>query len=180
MPFLHFASKEEVASRKARSFAVLVSVVLFLLVVPMTGGAGGAVQAADNPAIAGSGSGPVSQAFSAAARKWNVPQQVLMAVGWVESHWEQRGGAPSTDFGYGIMHITDRPDGTMARAMQLTGLTKDQVRADIGANIEAGAALLHDISLQPTNSKNNSTNLADWYAAVGIYSGATDPFVRDQ
>lgn len=180
MPVLDFASNEKSASRKVRDFLALVSVVLFLLFVPMTGGTVGAVQAADNPTAAKPGSGPVSGAFSAAARKWNVPQQVLMAVGWVESHWDQRGGTPSTDFGYGIMHITDRPDGTMARALQLTGLTNDQVRAGVSANIEAGAALLHDISLQLTNAKNTSNSLADWYAAVGVYSGATDPFVRDQ
>src|SRR5689334_14315630 len=46
----------------------------------------------------------ISQSFAVASRHWSVPLPVVMAVGYVESHWDQRGGAPSTDFGYGIMH----------------------------------------------------------------------------
>ena len=180
MPVLRYASKGKPASYKVRNFSALASAVLFLLFVPILGGTGGVVRAADNPANASTGAGPVSTAFTAAARKWQVPQQVLMALGWVESHWEQRGGTPATDFGYGIMHITDRPDGSMARAVQLTGLSVEQVRADLVANIEAGAALLSDISHVSINAKNATGSLADWYAAVAAYSGATDRYVRDQ
>ncbi|MEP6775818.1 MAG: S-layer homology domain-containing protein, partial [Chloroflexota bacterium] len=152
----------------------------FLLFVPTVGGVDGAAQAADRPIKAGTDNGPVATAFSMAAGKWNVPQQVLMAVGWVESHWEQRGGTPSTDFGYGIMHITDRPDGTMRRAVQITGSSVDEIRAGISANVDAGAALLSDISHNFPSSENPTNGMADWYPAVAVYSGATDPLVRDQ
>jgi hypothetical protein len=180
MPGLHFDSREKFAPRKARNFSLLVSAILIFLLVPVMGGKGSTAQAADNATAGSPASGHLSGAFAAAARKWNVPWQVLMAVGWVESHWEQRDGMPSTDFGYGIMHITDRPDGTMARAVQLTGLSNDRIRADIGANIEAGAALLYDIYRQSPSSKGRTGNLTEWYAAVAAYSGAQDPFVRDQ
>jgi len=102
-----------------------------------------------------------------------------MAVGYVESHWDQRDGAPSTDLGYGIMHIVDRPDGTMDRAARLTGLTPDAIRRFPEANIEAGAALLSDISVKKFNRQLSQTDLSQWYPLVAAYSGATDPFVRD-
>src|SRR5258708_11951493 len=63
--------------------------------------------------------GEVAQSFETSARHWHVPVSVLMAVGYVESHWEQRDGAPSIDKCYGIMHITHRADGTLARAVAL-------------------------------------------------------------
>src|SRR6476646_2841376 len=82
--------------------------------------------------------GEVSRSFASAARHWNVPLPVVMAVGYVESRWDQRDGAPSADFGYGIMHVVDRSDGTMDRAAQLTGLAPDAIRHFAEANIEAG------------------------------------------
>ena len=97
----------------------------------------------------------------------------------MESHWEQRDGMPSTDQGYGIMHIVDRADGTMDRAVQLTGLSADAIRRFPEANIEAGAALLSDISQKRYKRQLSQTELVDWYSVVGAYSGAPDPNVRD-
>jgi hypothetical protein len=102
-----------------------------------------------------------------------------MGIGYVESHWEQRGGEPSLDQGFGIMHVTDRPDGTLSRAVSLTGLPADSVRRFPEANIEAGAALLNDISHKRNISKNQAANLTSWYLVVEAYSGASDPFVQD-
>ncbi len=121
----------------------------------------------------------VAQSFSMSARHWNVPVSVLMAIGYVESHWEQRNGTPSIDNGYGIMHITDRSDGTLSRAVNLTGLTPDAIRAYPEANIEAGAALLRDISLQVSKQGLSLTDLAQWYPVVEAYSGSQDLGVRD-
>jgi len=102
-----------------------------------------------------------------------------MAVGYVESRWEQRDGSPSTDFGYGIMHIVDRADGTLSRAAALTGLSADAIRRFPQANIEAGAALLDDISQEQQNRQLSQAALAEWYPVVAVYSRASDPFVRD-
>src|SRR5438876_11804459 len=60
----------------------------------------------------------ITESFAVAARHWGVPVQVLMAVGYVESHWEQRGGEPSLDHGYGIMHLVEATGGTLSRAAQ--------------------------------------------------------------
>ena len=47
------------------------------------------------------------QDFAAAAQEFGVPQNVLMAVSYLESRWDSHGGTPSTDGGYGPMHLTD-------------------------------------------------------------------------
>ncbi len=106
-----------------------------------------------------------------------------MAVGYVESHWEQRAGSPSLDNGYGIMHLVDGPGGALERAVFMTGLGADAIRHDARANIEAGAAILSDISLKLKNKTDNkpgqNNNLGDWFRAVAEYSGSHDPMVRD-
>src|SRR5437868_2150548 len=97
-----------------RAFAVLALVAVALSVLV----------SGDRLGVASAGTpGEVTQDYAMSARHWNVPASVLMAIGYVESHWEQRGGSPSIDNGYGIMHITDRADGTLARAIALTGLS---------------------------------------------------------
>src|SRR5215212_10587516 len=93
-----------------------------------------------------SNSSNIEQSFAIAARHWGVPVPALMAVGYVESHWEQRGGSPSIDRGYGIMHLVEGPGGTLSRGAQLSGLSEEAIRTVAMANIEAGAAVLNDIS----------------------------------
>jgi N-acetylmuramoyl-L-alanine amidase/S-layer homology domain/Transglycosylase SLT domain len=160
-------------SPRARRVMALLTCALTLLAL---GSGSTSAQATENND--GIGEGSVMQSFQVAARHWDVPLAVLMAVGWVESHWEQRNGDPSLDGGYGIMHIGGA-NGTMERAAKLTGLTPESIRYFEEANIEAGAALLSDISRKANTEGKNTTSIADWYAAVGAYSGALDPLVRD-
>src|SRR5262245_12656975 len=47
------------------------------------------------------------QDFASAAQEFGVPQNVLMAVSYLESRWDSHDGTPSTDGGYGPMHLTD-------------------------------------------------------------------------
>jgi hypothetical protein len=118
-------------------------------------------------------------AFQLASARWNVPVEVLLAVGYVESRWEERPGQPSIDNGYGIMHITDRPDGTLERAVALTGLSAETIRNEELANIEAGAALLSDTYRTLNATSAGQETLAAWYPVVAAYSGATDASVAD-
>jgi hypothetical protein len=113
------------------------------------------------------------------SRHWNVPVEVLMAVGYVETHWEQRDGEPSLDRGYGVMHLVDGPEGTLERAATLTGLNKEALQKTAYANIEGGAAILHDISHELSLETPDLKNLPAWYEAVAAYSGSAEPVVRD-
>ncbi|MFE4603086.1 N-acetylmuramoyl-L-alanine amidase [Kitasatospora indigofera] len=51
--------------------------------------------------------GERAAAFTAAAAEYHVPLQVLLGVSYLESRWDTHGGSPSTDAGYGPMHLTD-------------------------------------------------------------------------
>lgn len=45
--------------------------------------------------------------FTAAAKEFGVPENVLLGVSYLESRWDTNGGTPSTSAGYGPMHLTD-------------------------------------------------------------------------
>ncbi|GAA0921270.1 N-acetylmuramoyl-L-alanine amidase [Nonomuraea longicatena] len=47
------------------------------------------------------------QAFTAAAGEFKVPESVLLGVSYLESRWDANAGRPSTDAGFGPMHLTD-------------------------------------------------------------------------
>lgn len=99
-------------------------------------------------------------AFAAASTASGVPADVLKAVSYMESRWDQHAGVPSTDDGYGVFNLLDHapqtPDGAgkgtatslrttkseLDRAASLTGLGADQLKSDANANICGGAALL--------------------------------------
>ena len=131
---------------------------------------------ADARQIKGAAKDGLAAAFERSAAKWGVPVEVLTAVSYAESHWEQRAGEASLDSGYGVIHITDRADGTLMRAVELTGLSPEAIRTDASANVEAGAALLHDISQKLSIAP---SDLSGWYPVVAEYSGAADERVRD-
>lgn len=49
----------------------------------------------------------LEQAFTDAARQYQVPRSVLLGVSYLESRWDGHRGAPSVGGGYGPMHLTD-------------------------------------------------------------------------
>ncbi|MEU4213550.1 peptidoglycan recognition family protein [Streptomyces sp. NPDC026206] len=53
------------------------------------------------------GSAALQQEFAAAAAKYHVPGNVLLALSYLQSRWDTHGGAPSVTGGYGPMHLTD-------------------------------------------------------------------------
>lgn len=121
----------------------------------------------------------VQKSFSSSALRWQVPVEVLLALGYVESRWEQRHGEPSIDKGYGIMHLVNDAGGSLQRAAVLTGLSEYALKNYVEANIEGGAAVLNDISLKMRLDEKSRSQLIVWYDVVAMYSGANDPLVRD-
>jgi N-acetyl-anhydromuramyl-L-alanine amidase AmpD len=143
-------------------------------------------------------SGPADRqtAFVAAAKEFGVPEQVLLAVSYNLSRWENHGGAPSFAGGYGPMHlthldVTPRLDGkgddtaraprdtrnvarlhTLDAAAALLGLGADVLRRDPAQNIRGGAALLAQYARDINGTLPNSP--ADWYSTVMRYSQASD------
>lgn len=122
----------------------------------------------------------LKQAFASAASRWGVPEAVLMAISYVESRWEQRGGEASLDGGYGIMHLVEGEAGTLERAAQLTGRSTDDLKVNPTANIEGGAAILGTLSQQPIKTKTVTNKWEPWFDIVAEYSGAADGGVKDE
>ena len=55
------------------------------------------------------GSDDTQATFTRAAKVSGVPEDVLLAVGYLGSRWSHNAGKPSTSGGYGVMHLTDAP-----------------------------------------------------------------------
>jgi len=135
-------------------------------------------------------------AFAAAAREFGVPEELLLAVSYNLSRWENHGGAPSFAGGYGPMHLThldaapdfkgkgdDAPPAprdtrnvaslhTLDAAAAQLGLGPEALRRDPAQNIRGGAALLAQYARDATGAP--PAGLADWYSAVMRYSQASD------
>jgi len=160
------------------------------------GGLANAVPASGEPRVDCAGipaDAPLQEVFGAASRRAGVPEPVLLAVSYMESRWDSHDGRPSTDGGYGRMHLTDvdlpdardaKGDGsdepdpqaaalhTIDRATDLTGLDPSRLRTDTAANICAGAALLADHQRGLGYAVGTDTAAGAWYGAVARYSGS--------
>ncbi|MCT2589010.1 amidase [Streptomyces sp. N2-109] len=120
-------------------------------------------------------SAPVNRAFSQAAEEYQVPRDLLVAVGYGETRLDSHGGKPSHANGYGVMHLVSNPHHhTLERAEELTGEGAAELKQDTAANIHGGAAVLRayadDIGLDRAERRDP----AAWYPAVAAYGGARD------
>ncbi|MEU1529774.1 N-acetylmuramoyl-L-alanine amidase [Streptomyces fagopyri] len=136
------------------------------------------------------------QDFAAAAAHYHIPVNVLLGVAYQESRWDAHGALPSTDGGFGPMHLTDVTPAMMAgggagaagrsdlaslaanpalhtlrAAAKLTGTSVDTLRTDPAVNIRGGAALL--ASYQEELTGDTPADAAEWYGAVARYSQST-------
>jgi hypothetical protein len=112
--------------------------------------------------------------FETAARKYQVPVELLLAMGYYNTLWEMpppsasayRKGATEGRGDYGIMQLTQNPSrNTLGKAAKLTGLSKAQLKNDRSANIEGGAAFLSDLV-----GKTKPKRLDGWQEALTQYA----------
>ena len=120
--------------------------------------------------------GPMARDFARAAAEYDVPRDVLVALGYGETHLDGHHGQPSQAGGYGVMHLVGNPDRhTLDLASRLTGETLGDLRRDTAANIRGAAAVLRayadDAGLGGTRRHDTDA----WYPVVARYGGATDP-----
>ena len=112
--------------------------------------------------------------FETAARKYKVPVELLLAIGYYNTLWEMpppsasayRKGDLEGRGDYGIMQLTQNPSrNTLGEAAKLTGLSRAQLKNDRSANIEGGAALLSDLV-----GKTKPKSLDGWQEALTQYA----------
>lgn len=93
----------------------------------------------------------LSSEFEAAAGEFDIPVELLLAMGWVNTRWEmpppevseyEEGNLHGMGL-YGIMALVQNPSAdTLGEASELTGLSEEDLKNDRAANIRGGAALL--------------------------------------
>jgi hypothetical protein len=113
--------------------------------------------------------------FEAAAAKYRVPKELLMAMGYVNTLWEMpppeaSDYVPGDIHGrgtYGIMQLVQTPwEDTLGRAANLTGFSEEELKNSRGANVRGGAAVLADIV-----GEYKPADLDGWYEVVAEYGG---------
>ncbi|GAB3160034.1 hypothetical protein GCM10027059_07220 [Myceligenerans halotolerans] len=92
---------------RRRTTALVVAAALASTAAPLTVAAAlepeaGDGEAACAPVVA---AGSLDEAFDDAARSTGVPSQLLKAVSYLESRWDQHGGRPSVEGGYGLFNL---------------------------------------------------------------------------
>lgn len=111
------------------------------------------------------------QEFREAAREYEVPLPVLMAIGYVNTRWEMppadasayERGDPHGWGGFGIMALVQNPSSdTLGEAAELTGISEEELKRDRASNILGGAALL-----AASQGDDKPGNVAEWFQALG-------------
>jgi hypothetical protein len=107
--------------------------------------------------------------FEEAATTYDVPVELLLAIGYVNTRWEMPHpeasdydpGSPHGRGAYGIMQLVrNASEDTLSEASRLTGIPEDALKTDRGANILGGAALLAE------SEGERPLSLGDYFGAV--------------
>jgi hypothetical protein len=116
--------------------------------------------------------GKLTQAFEDAAKEFDIPRELLIAIAYAETHLDAHNGLPSHDGGYGVMHLVKNPQvETLEAASKLIGVPIEVLMTDTTENIRGGAALLRSYAdEQGVDGK----DLGAWYEVVARYSNAQD------
>ncbi|MGI8911744.1 MAG: N-acetylmuramoyl-L-alanine amidase [Rubrobacteraceae bacterium] len=115
--------------------------------------------------------------FRAASEEHGVPEELLLAMGYVNTRWEMPPpGAGDYEEGeidargnYGVMSLYQNPSrNTLGRAAELTGLSEEELKTRRAANVRGGAAVLAEIQGQE-----RPAGLNGWHDAVAEYGGGS-------
>ncbi|MEU8225441.1 N-acetylmuramoyl-L-alanine amidase [Kribbella sp. NPDC048915] len=115
----------------------------------------------------------LASAFAAASTQYDVPREVLVGVGFAETHLDGHNGTPSQANGYGVMHLAqNNVNQTLAEAGKLTGLPVAKLSKDQPSNILGAAAVL-DAYADQAGLKDRD-DLGKWYGVIAKYSHSAD------
>ncbi|MFI9628303.1 peptidoglycan-binding protein [Streptomyces sp. NPDC052042] len=133
--------------------------------------------AVGTPALAAPGGDhPMGQAFTRAAEKFDVPRDLLTAVGYGETRLDDHAGHPSQAGGYGVMHLVSNPvNRTLERAAALTGASPAALRTNTSANVLGGAAVLREYADELGLDARDRDDIDAWYPVVARYGGTDGP-----
>jgi hypothetical protein len=117
----------------------------------------------------------LAEAFRTAATQYDVPRELLVGIGYAESHLDGHDGKPSQANGYGVMHLAGNPaNPTMSEAAKLTGLPVAKLAKDPDANVRGAAAVLDAYADRAGLQGAARNDLGKWYSVVAQYSHSAD------
>lgn len=117
----------------------------------------------------------MNTAFSKAAAEFDVPRDLLVAVGYGETHLDGHGGEPSQANGYGVMHLVSQPkQQTLEKAAKLTGASVAELKKDTAANIRGAAAVLRAVADEQGLDATERDSLPRWYPVAAEYGAAAN------
>lgn len=133
--------------------------------------------ATGTPALATTDTGhSMGRAFERAAETFDVPRDLLAAVGYGETRLDGHLGRPSQANGFGVMHLVSNPaHRTLEQAAARTGEPLAELRTDTTANILGGAAVLRGYADTLGLDGRDRDDLGAWYPAVARYGGSEGP-----
>ncbi|RAO33864.1 N-acetylmuramoyl-L-alanine amidase A [Micromonospora noduli] len=141
------------------------------------------VVAVVSPAVADPGgtpapAAPLAVAFDTAAARYDVPRDLLVALGYAESRLDMHARTPSAAGGHGLMHLASTPGvRTLDEAAALTRLSPAALRTEPAANVLGAAAVLRSYADQAGLTAATRDDVNGWYGAVARYGGATEASV---
>lgn len=116
----------------------------------------------------------LNKSFQVAAKRYQVPVDVLKAIAYTETRMMDHQGQPSQVNGFGIMHLVENEKvHTLQIAHRLTKIPVDQLKVETSKNILGGAAVLANIAKSKNNGK-IPRDISDWYSIVADYAGYSD------
>lgn len=124
----------------------------------------------------------LAKLFRSAAAKYEVPVELLLAMGYTNTYWEMppptaNDYEPGDLHGqgvYGIMQLCQNPSrDTVGLAASLTGLSEGELKADRAANIRGAAAVLSDMA-----GRTKPEDLDGWHESVAGY-GDSDLYAQE-
>ncbi|MGV9772732.1 N-acetylmuramoyl-L-alanine amidase [Streptosporangium sp. NPDC003464] len=121
---------------------------------------------------------PMTDAFARAAATYEIPRDLLVTLGYAETHLDGHHGEPSASGGYGVMHLVSNPTAhTLERAAALTAQPLSALKSDDAANITGGAAVLRAYADELGLDAAARKDAGKWYTAVARYGNASSPEV---
>ncbi|BCJ66824.1 hypothetical protein GCM10009779_25830 [Polymorphospora rubra] len=128
------------------------------------------------PADRSGAADPLTAAFEAAADRYDVPRDLLAALGYAETRLDGHDGAPSASNGYGVMHLTSNPNvRTLDEAAALTKVPVAELRTDTAANVAGAAAVLRSYADAAGLTAVQRDDVGRWYGTVARYGGGSTP-----
>jgi hypothetical protein len=118
--------------------------------------------------------GPLASAFARAARRFGVPEPLLLALAYVETRWNElpwNRYYPGGVYGPLALYGPATGPGTLQQAAGALGVSPQALQTDPAMSILGGAAVLARDARATTRNHGLPSSLNEWYGAVAAYAG---------